>query len=46
MAQIGRLNVTSCAPPGTAKIGTENGPQSGALLGAWLHVGPDTKSVT
>ena len=28
------------------KIGTENGPQSGALLGAWLHVGPDTKSVT
>ena len=45
MAQIGRLNVTSCAPP-TAKIGTENGPQSGALLGAWLHVGPDTKSVT
>ena len=46
MAQIGRLNVTSCAPPGTAKIGTENGPQSGAILGAWLHVGPDTKSVT
>ena len=46
MAQIDWLNVTSCAPPGTAKIGTENGPQSGALLGAWLHVGPDTKSVT
>ena len=46
MAQIDWLNVTSCAPPGTAKTGTENGPQSGALLGAWLHVGPDTKSVT
>ena len=46
MAQIGRMNVTSGAHPGTAKTGTENGPQSGALLGAWLHVGPDTKSVT
>ena len=46
MAGMGRLNVTSCAPPGTAKTGTENGPQSGELLGAWLHVGPDTKSVT
>ena len=28
------------------KTGTENGPQNGALLGAWLHAGPDTKSVT
>ena len=46
MAQIGRLNVTSCAPPGPAKTGTENEPQNGALLRAWLHVGPDTKSVT
>ena len=32
MARIGRLNVTSCAPPGTAKIGPENGPQSGVEL--------------